>query len=706
MTSGSWTLPGFPDEVALGASSQRLWIAASTATLATEDVWFGQVTHAGIEGAVRVLETGSCCRPAIVALPHGALALACAPGRLVAAMRQFDTVSRWERALPGSPVHIAAVTLGDLVWIAVEVAHARERYLILSAVETATGEIIEEHRLGGGDSWCRWPALAADGRELVIAWCEGPAHAPGMIRVGRRTGRFDMREISGEPGEAPALAILPDGGIAVAWHHGGALAAGDDREASVVRMIEVAIVRLERNASIVATTPPPGAGGMTPRGEDQGWELPALAIDAAGALVLVGRSTHGHQIAHRGPDGVWSAPSALDGGGWGGRGRRHALVRFRDELWLARRAPDGIEIGPCPEPTRRSAPVRISRAASRRSSPPTLPGVLFGDLHQHTAHSDGCGSVEELWIAARDLRGLDFAAITDHDRFCRRAIGPATWQITTQIASSFDEPGRFAALAGYELTGARHPGPGHKCIYFGSRIPDRIPERDLEPLFALLGELGGIAVPHHVGWTGGDFAHHDPAIQPVWEICSVHGCYEAPGACSAHPPRADHVIPGQFIRDALDAGLRFGFIGSSDSHGLDWHHGIARWRNPFRSGLACVVGAEHSRDGIVAALRARRSYATSGAKIGVRAEVEGAALGSELPAGTRGELVVEVAPTAPVTRIALVHRAGEQLLDLAHHGPLICARTRLPEADAATYVYVRIEQEDGETAWVSPFWIG
>ena len=527
-----------------------------------------------------------------------------------------------------------------------------------------------------------------------------------MIKLARWPGARDAaHDVSGEPGEAPALAVLPDGAIAVAWHRGGVSEIADDRDESVVRAIDVAIVRLD-GGPVITARPPPGAGGNLPRGEDQGWELPAIAAEPSGALLLVGRSTHGHHVARRGRDGVWTAPMALDAGGWGARGRRHALIQCAGAVWLARRAPEGIAIGVCPVPPAGSAASRASRIVRARPAPVRTPGFLFGDLHQHTAHSDGCGSIEELWIAARDQRGLDFGAITDHDQFCRRAIGPATWQLTTQLAAGFDEPGRFVAIAGYEFTGPRYPGPGHKCIYFGERVPERVPDRDVDAVLAVVRELGAIAVPHHVGWTGADFAHHDPAIQPVWEICSVHGCYEGDGGCAAHPPRADHVIPGHFVRDALDAGLRFGFIGSTDSHGLDWHHGIARWRNPFRSGLACVVGAEPTRAGILGALRARRCYATTGAKIAVRAELDGAPIGSEVKAGAPHELFVEVTGTAPVTKIVVVTRDGERPLELAGSGAKVSARTRVPARIGAHYVYVRVEQADAEAAWLSPFFLG
>jgi hypothetical protein len=394
----------------------------------------------------------------------------------------------------------------------------------------------------------------------------------------------------------------------------------------------------------------------------------------------------------------------LDDGGWGGRGRRHALALQAGDVWLARRAPDGVAIGPCRVPPAAHASSASPRVQPRQSTRRAVRGILFGDLHQHTVHSDGCGSLEDLWIAARDRRGLDFAAITDHDQFCRRALGPATWQLGTQVAAGFDDPGAFVAIVGYELTLPRHPGPGHKCVYFGSRIPDRVPDRDIDTLFALLRSLGGIAVPHHVGWTGGDFAHHDPHVQPVWEICSVHGCYEGDHGRSLHPPRADHVIPGQFVRDALAAGLRFGFIAATDSHGLNWHHGISRWKNPFHAGLACVVGAEPTRDGIIAALSARRCYATTGAKIGLRVELDGAVMGSELPLDVRGEVFVEVDGTAPVAKIALVHAAGEQVVATTEAHAQV--RVKVPTFDGASYVYVRVEQADGEQAWASPFWIG
>ena len=42
---------------------------------------------------------------------------------------------------------------------------------------------------------------------------------------------------------------------------------------------------------------------------------------------------------------------------------------------------------------------------------------FFGDIQQHSAHSDGVGSADETYLRARYRYGDDFAALTDHESF-------------------------------------------------------------------------------------------------------------------------------------------------------------------------------------------------------------------------------------------------------------------------------------------------
>jgi hypothetical protein len=276
-----------------------------------------------------------------------------------------------------------------------------------------------------------------------------------------------------------------------------------------------------------------------------------------------------------------------------------------------------------------------------------------------------------------------------------------------QLADAFDDPGRFAAFPAYEFTGPRHPGPGHKCVYFGYQRPQHIPEKSVEALFEVLRAHGGIAVPHHVGWTGGDTEHHDPELQPVWEICSVHGSYEGSRIDSTFPPRADVRLPGQFVRDALDSGLRFGLVGGTDSHGLLWHHGISSRRNPFRTGLTAVVGAQPERASILHALRRRCVYATSGARILLDVRLGGEPMGSELPADTRDVLTVRVQGESALRSAVVVSPDAERPLEGIEGARLEASLSvQCPPDRPWTYLYLRVTQENGDMAWSSPIWIG
>ena len=41
--------------------------------------------------------------------------------------------------------------------------------------------------------------------------------------------------------------------------------------------------------------------------------------------------------------------------------------------------------------------------------------IYWGDVHGHTAHSDGKGSVDDYFTYARDTSHTDFVIISDHD---------------------------------------------------------------------------------------------------------------------------------------------------------------------------------------------------------------------------------------------------------------------------------------------------
>jgi hypothetical protein len=446
------------------------------------------------------------------------------------------------------------------------------------------------------------------------------------------------------------------------------------------------------------------------QGVEQSFEFPALVLGRDGALALFGRGSHNFWRQDLNATG-FGPRIALSDGEWGSRGRHVAAVAVRDGILVARRDRRGIEVDLLPHVTGAApelVPVRVDWVAPAQSAAPAPADpaakhglrTLFGDIQQHSAHSDGIGSAHEAYLRARYRYGDDFVALTDHESFLGKRTGPGEWEYLQRVAEHYDAPGQFATLYAYEWTGKMYPGPGHKCVYFPTRgFPivsrDDVPEG--KALVERIKALGGFASPHHIGWTGADEAGHDDVGQPLWEICSCHGCYE-------HP---DHAL-GQRgeLRDQtadvmLRRGHRFGFTASSDSHGLLWHHGEARKRDPYRTGLTAVQARAATREAVMEALVSRRCYATSGAKILLDVSADGAAMGSALDDRSQVELQVEVVGTAAIRSIELVGAAGV----LASSQPDACEASFSAQV-ASPFVYARVTQVDGEMAWSSPIFLG
>lgn len=474
------------------------------------------------------------------------------------------------------------------------------------------------------------------------------------------------------------------------------------------------------------------------RGTDQGFEFVRLACAAEGTLCVLGRPSHRFCLQfHRGRD--WSPLYRFPTEGWGGRGQlAQGAFDPAGRLWVVRRdiganvleRIEGI-VGSSPvAPELR--PVNVGSAARPLKNiephlefpPVTIPpetradatqapkwNIYFGDIHQHTWTSDGMGDVDEIYRRARDMQGDDFCALTDHDNFVSRKILDAEYEEQKALADHFNEPGKFTTFFAQEWTtpraGLAH-GWGHKNLYairpdiplFDHKDPRY---QDTLPLFAALKDYEMIAIPHHIGWTGVDWENHDPMIQPLVEICSVHGAFEYMGN-EPIPHRGGR--PGHFLRDGLARGLRFGVCGGSDQHGLLWQHGVCWKRNVYRAGLTGVLAAECTREAIFEAMRKRRTFATTGVKLRPLLTIEDFSMGEEGEVSRPPRIQVNVLAAGEIKWISII-RNGEVITHYGGEG----AHSRFTHTDdtlpenQTSYYYLRVVMEDGNMAWTSPIWI-
>jgi hypothetical protein len=337
---------------------------------------------------------------------------------------------------------------------------------------------------------------------------------------------------------------------------------------------------------------------------------------------------------------------------------------------------------------------------------------LWGDLHGHSQLSDGTATPDQYYSYARDVAALDVAALTDHDHWGMRFLDshPDLWQQIRDSVGRHHQPGRFVALLGYEWTSWLH---GHRhVLYFQDEgeIYSSIDPRYERPdqLWAALRGQPALTFAHHS--AGGPVAtnwHYppDPVLEPVTEIVSVHGSSESADT----PGPIYNPVPGNYVRDALGAGNRLGFIGSGDSH--DGHPGLVQLASgEMQGGLAAILARDRTREAVLEALRARHVYATNGPRIYLRVSIDGQPMGATLAAPgpdattepRTQALEIEVVAAGPLARIDLIRSGQTAELPVAEGERAYRLQREIPALARGEYHYVRVVQLDGGAAWSSP----
>ena len=356
------------------------------------------------------------------------------------------------------------------------------------------------------------------------------------------------------------------------------------------------------------------------------------------------------------------------------------------------------------------------RALAARSNPVGIgfceagERIVFGDLHGQAYVSIGTGTMDEYHSWAREVERLDFCAPANHyggrmdfanepgwERE-RAAALDALWAEDVAAANRHYDPGEFVALVAFECAVGRY---GHKNVYYRGDTGAYIRGQDgLTPddLWARLERQGlpAITIPHHPKFCGTtDWSYRNDRYQRLVEICSGWGISEAGGPNS--------------VQAALAMGHQLGFVGGTDTH----------FGQPGRSphffgegnGLTGVYVSDVTRESLWDALQARRCYATTGARILLRAEVNGVLMGGEVSDG-RAQVTAHVIGTEPDYEVdvirdgAVVHTetAGGFEHRLVWDDPDPTAG-RERGSQRPVYYYVRVRQPDRHQAWSSPVWL-
>jgi hypothetical protein len=308
-------------------------------------------------------------------------------------------------------------------------------------------------------------------------------------------------------------------------------------------------------------------------------------------------------------------------------------------------------------------PLRIVKQAPLRR--------YWGDLHGQSGETIGMGTAEAYFRYARDAAFIDMVGHQGNDF----QITDAFWSELKRLTAEFDAPGRFVCLPGYEWSGNTGMGGDRNIFYRREGRPIRRSSHILvqgqtstdaiytaDELFRALEGEDAIVIAH-VGGRYADLKYaHDGRLERAVEVHSTWGTFE------------------WLLHDAFEKGFRVGVVCHSDDH--KGRPGATRpGASSFGAigGLTCYFMPELTRDALFEALRQRRHYGTTGARIfmdlhatfdqpvtafsddpllGAVSEtaVQRAAMGDIIRPGRMPmRLSAEVIGTAPVERVDIMH---------------------------------------------------
>ena len=252
-----------------------------------------------------------------------------------------------------------------------------------------------------------------------------------------------------------------------------------------------------------------------------------------------------------------------------------------------------------------------------RSNPMSIddrkPNIYWADLHGQSGDR-GAGTAEEYFRFGRDQAFLDACAHQANDF----QVSDEFWAELNALSARFHEPGRYVTLAGYEWSANTALGGDHNVyyaaegfpIYRSSNVLTGRPQegtecRGVNALFEAMRAHDAVLMAH-VGGRYADLARgHDPTLVRAVEVHSTWGTFE------------------WLLHDALELGYRPGVVAQSDDHkgrpGLAWPGS-----GSFGAigGLTAYYMPDLSRPQLIEAIRKRRCYATTGARILLDVEVQ------------------------------------------------------------------------------------
>lgn len=353
----------------------------------------------------------------------------------------------------------------------------------------------------------------------------------------------------------------------------------------------------------------------------------------------------------------------------------------------------------------------------------------FGQLHSHTQYSDGAGSLDSALAyvkALPDNANVDFVAFTDHSNYFDSKNNPNveaalydtslvkdsdpshSWATYKNTVAAFNaaNAGKMVAIAGFEMTWSG--GPGHINTFNtpgivsrnNTTLNNKTKDAGLQAYYKLLSQAEGansISQFNHPGTTFGnfiDFGYWDAVVDTRMYMVEVGNGEGQIGAGGYYPSYEQYIM-------ALDKGWHVAPTNNQDNH-------KGRWGNA-NDARDVILTDDFTEDGIYAALRARRMYATEDKNLELDYTVNGNMMGSiiDVPEKLNFEISFnDPDRTDSIAKVELVVNSGKVAYTWDSAADLAKGSVSVELAPEYTYYFVRVTEGDGDLAVTAPVWVG
>ena len=349
--------------------------------------------------------------------------------------------------------------------------------------------------------------------------------------------------------------------------------------------------------------------------------------------------------------------------------------------------------------------LNVSADTISPSSPPGIPGiptipragnynVYYGDLHNHTAISDGSGTPAEAFTYARNISGLDFFGISDH---CW-SFTAETWRTVQAAADSCNEDSSFVTFGGFEWTSMYF---GHVTVVGSDdwcTAMDTATDTFSE-LCEWLAPRNALAFFNHPGRSG-SFDEFDRFEGPVsdrfvgMELFNKSAGFHIFYYNDGFDPRDNNK---GYYDEALSRGWHIGAAGGGDNHSASW--------GSYTGYRIAVLAPACTRKEISAAFMARRTYSTLDKNILLSFSADGNEMGSTVR-GTRHTFTISAADMDGERFSEVVLYNGDHdIVATWRPSPGIFETACPVTVTDDDYFYVKVSQYDTDEAVSAPIWV-